>query len=229
MDCRIVRNSLSNYLDGLLPGSEVKLIEIHLDECPGCKVVKLDLFEIRAAARELPLHTPPRTLWVRIQQGIEAESGQAGERRVGKLQTGLARWWADLTSRRFTFSFPQLAGASALVVLLVAVGLFSVWQQATNKISPGPNLRGAETSLIPEEPRLQERIRFLSSAIDQRKPAWDPTIQQLYEGKLTRINQKLEECKQKLREQPGDKDHQQMVRDLYNEEIEHLELFDKIK
>ncbi|MFN7945601.1 MAG: zf-HC2 domain-containing protein [Blastocatellia bacterium] len=229
MDCRIVRNSLSNYLDGLLPGSEVKLIEIHLTECPGCNVVKLDLFEIRTAARELPLHTPSRALWVRIQQSIEAESGQAGGRRVGKSQTGLARWWADLTSRRFTLSFPQLAGASALAVLLIAVSLFSVWRQATNNVGPSPNLSSVSTAFIPEEPKLLERIRFLSSAIDQRKSAWDPTIQKLYEGKLTRINQKLEECKQKLREQPGDKEHEQMVRDLYNEEIEHLELFDKIK
>ncbi|HWQ36289.1 MAG TPA: zf-HC2 domain-containing protein [Blastocatellia bacterium] len=229
MDCRIVRNSLSNYLDGLLPGHEVKLIENHLGECPGCQVVKLDLSEIRIAARELPLHTPPRALWVRIQQSIEAElaADGVGGRQAGKSQSGLARWWADLKSRQFTFSLPQLAGAGVLSVLLVGAIFFGAYRQ--DGVTTGPALTQASTALIPEEPRMLERIRFLTGTLDQRKASWDPTIQKLYEGKLTRINQKLEECKQKLREQPGNKEHEQMVRDLYNEEIEHLELFDKIR
>ncbi|MGH9853595.1 MAG: anti-sigma factor family protein, partial [Blastocatellia bacterium] len=69
MECRAVINSLSDYLDGQniwISGDEVKQIKTHLTNCPACQNLKLELGEIKTAARELPLHTPPRVMWTRI-------------------------------------------------------------------------------------------------------------------------------------------------------------------
>lgn len=230
MDCRIVQNSLSNYLDGLLPGEEVKLIESHLGDCSRCSVVRLDLHEIRIAARELPLHTPSRALWARLQQSIDLETAvdEPGAHKTVRQPGSLARWWSELMSQRFTFSFPQLAGAGALSMLLVGVSLFGVWRQGTG-VSPAPDLTQAQAALIPEEPALRKRIETLTSSLASARAGWDTTTLRLYESKLARIHQSLEECRQQLREKPGDKEHEQMMRDLYREEIELLELFSKIK
>ncbi|HZS07564.1 MAG TPA: zf-HC2 domain-containing protein [Blastocatellia bacterium] len=234
MDCRIVRNSLSNYLDGLLLENEVTLIESHFNECSHCNVVRLDLFEIRSAARELPLHTPQRALWARIQQSIEAETAgeadEVGKPEVAKQPGWLSRRWADLMSRRFTFNFPQLAGAGTLAVLLVGVGLFSAYRQGAGPaVSTGPDAADLSTALLPEEPETRARVKFLTTTLDARKASWDPAIQKLYDSNLMRITQSIEECRQKLRENKNDKEHQQRVRDLYREQIELLEDFDKIR
>lgn len=231
MDCRIVQNSLSNYLDGDLHENEITLIENHLTECLLCKSVKLDLTEIQVAARELPLHTPSTVLWQRIQQSLAAEamSGEAEARAAGSRKSGLAEWWADLKARHFTFSFPQLAGAGALAMLLIGVSLFGAYRQGRFTDGSDNRMPSVSAALIPEEPALIERVKFLSDSLDKRRASWDPVIEKLYDGKLTRIRQKLAECKQQLSEKPGNKDQEQMVRDLYREEIELLELFDKMK
>ncbi len=233
MDCRIVQNSLSSYVDGQLLDKEAKLIEGHLGECPRCNVVRLDLKEICSAARELPLHTPPQALWARIQQTIEADevraAGLAGKPEVEPSTNWLARWWMDLRSRRFTFSFPQLAGAGALAMLLVGVSLFSAYRQGAGGPGVVPRPTEAATELIAGESSIREQVNLLTSSVIPYKASWDPTLQSALDRNLARISQSLEECRQILRENPNDKEHQQMLRDLYKQQIELLEDFDKLK
>ncbi len=233
MDCRIVQNSLSGYVDGQLLDKEAKLIEGHLGECMRCNVVSLDLSEIRSAARELPLHTPQRALWARIQQTIEADevrdAGVAGKPEIEEPTNRIARWWMEMKSRRFTFSLPQMAGAGALAMLLVGVSIFSAYRQGAGQ--PGIVSRPTEaaTELIAGESSIRERIKLLTSSVIPQKASWDPTLQSALDRNLARISQSLEECRQKLRENPHDKEHQQMLRDLYKQQIELLEDFDKLK
>src|SRR5438132_9937816 len=128
MDCGIVLNSLSNYLDGLLLDNEVQLIELHLGQCQPCHTIKLELSEIRQAARELPLHTPQRALWTRIRSSIEAETAGLGKGREVARPPG---WWARLLDQRFTFTLPQLVGTSALAIAFIAFGLVNIYRQGT--------------------------------------------------------------------------------------------------
>jgi hypothetical protein len=225
MNCQSVVDALSDYLDGSLAGHELRLIEAHLGQCPHCHVVRLDLAEIRQAARELPLRTPPRALWVRIQREIEVERPeQGGVRETAELST----WWERLMARRFTFTLPQLAGAVALAMALIAFALVSAYQQNTS--GTGPGLRGATASvLLPGEEEIKGNIERRMNAINARLSSWDPQMRELFERHVATLDSSLHNCRQSLMANPQDKDHQQMLRALYEEKLQLLDTYDKLK
>jgi hypothetical protein len=223
MECQLVLDSLSGYLDGGLVESEVRQIEAHLTQCLSCHTVKLELTEIRQAARELPLHTPQRALWARIQSTIERE---AVAKSGGKAAVQPGRW-AQLLSRRFTLTFPQLAGVSALVVALVTFSFVNLTRQSSTPATPRITDLSAATILGEDE--LKEKIERRLAALSTRKETWDPEMRELFEHHLAKIDQSLSNCRQMLQANPTDQDHQQMVLALYQEKLQLLDDFERVE
>lgn len=226
MECRAVRNSLSDYLDGQsiwMSDGEVRSVETHLVSCPACRNLKIELSEIRTAARELPLHTPPRAMWTRLANVIEAEI--AAENAPARQTQASSGWWGWLKSRRFTFSLPQLAGAGALAVALIAAGISGIF--GTN--STTLNLTGAQSALLPEEDEIKADLERRMAAINARKVKWNSQVRAEFEQHMAKIEESLKKCRQTLQSNPKDAVHQQMVRALYNEKRQFLEDVERLK
>lgn len=227
MDCRSVIHSLSDYVDGHLAQPDAQWIESHLRRCPPCQTIKADLQEIRSAARELPLHAPPRALWARIQQEIELKE-QPPARRAAATQRG---WWQRLGEKRFTFTLPQLAGAGALAAsLLVFTAVRSNLSVSTQSLQPTKG--GGAVSLVAPNSQavqaMQSRIEERLNRLNTRKAAWDPQMKQVFEEHLKRIDFSLANTRQTLEANP-DPDQQQMLLDLYKEKLQVLDDFDKLR
>lgn len=225
MECRETMNSLSDYLDGDLwmTDDELQAIEDHLVACPACQSVKQELTELKAAARELPVHTPPRAMWARIVNAIEADVPAA--ERPTREELPPLRWWERLLERKFTFSLPQLAGASALTVALVLFGIFGV-----SRLNPGAlNISGVQTALLPDEDEIKAGLERKLAAINARKANWDAQARADFDQQLTKIEESLTHCRALLQENPNDKVHQQMVRNLYQEKRQLLEDVERLK
>ncbi len=227
MECRAVLSSLSEYLDGQnswLSASEVREIDNHLASCSGCQRVKVELSEIRTAARELPLHTPPRAMWTRIANTIEAEmTAVTAPLNMPDQKTG---WWEKLKSRKFSVSVPQLAGAGAIAVAAMIFGL--------NSFSPThsvvmQNLPALTTALLPDEDRIKADIERRLAAINARKATWDPQARAEFDTHLNKVEESLNHCRQMLQANPGDKVQQQMVLSLYNEKRQLLDDVERLK
>jgi hypothetical protein len=225
MDCQIVLDSLSNYLDDSLLANEAQLIESHLGQCSRCYSVRLELTEIRRAARELPLHTPPRALWARIQLSLEAESTEPGPARQAVKQPG---WWTRLMERRFTFTLPQLAGASALAVALITFAFVNAFQQQPRPLNGSPFRQGS-AALLPGEDEIKRDIDRQLNVLKARQAAWDPQMREIFERNLFKIDESLKSCRQSLDHNPHNSDHQQMVITLYNEKLQLLKDYDRLK
>lgn len=226
MECRAVISSLSDYIDGRdlwLSDSELREIDSHVTSCAKCQSVKLELTEIRTAARDLPLHTPPRALWTRISNTIEAEL-PVSERptRIDSHKTG---WWQRMRSRKFTLTLPQLTGAAAMAVALI---FFSVFNPSTPP-SGTLNLAGAQNALLPNEDRIIADINRRLSLINIRKVKWDPRVRAEFDKHLGKIEESLRVSRQKLQAHPSDKVQQQMVLDLYHEKRQLLEDIERLK
>jgi hypothetical protein len=226
MECRAVVSSLSDYLDGRniwMSDDEVEQIETHLTNCPACRNLKLELSEIKNAARELPQHTPPPALWTRISNAIEAEiSTQNGPARETQNASG---WWGRLNSRKFTFSLPQLAVAGAFVTILIVAGVSGIF---------GPNpaslrLTGAQSGLLPEENEIKANLERRMGAINARKEQWDSQRRADFEQRINRIDESLKRCRHMLEDNPNDAGHQEMVRALYDEKRQLLEDVERLK
>jgi hypothetical protein len=226
MDCQIVLETLSDYLDGALLGSEGQLIEGHLGQCRGCQSVRLDLMEIRRAARELPLHTPPRAMWARLQLSLEAEVAALAPPPQVVRPPG---WWTPLMKRRFTFTLPQLAGGGALVVALMIFVFVNVFHQNARSPLDGSVLKQASTALLPGEEDIKRDIEYRMKALKARQETWDPQMREIFERNLTKIDDSLTTSRQMLLDNPHDSDHQQMVLTLYKEKLQLLQDYDRLK
>ncbi len=222
MDCQIVLDSLSNYLDGALLNDEVQLIKLHLVQCSRCQIVQFELTEIRRAARELPLHTPPRALWTRIQVSLEMETAAPALEREVVPSPG---WWTRWMERRFTFTLPQLAGAGALAIALITFAFVNAFHQSTQPLS----FTQASAALLPGEDEIKHDIERRISTLKTRQVTWDPQMREMFERNLIKIDDSLKSSRQSLLENPNDTDHQQMVLTLYKEKLQLLQDYDRLK
>ncbi|MBL8205704.1 MAG: anti-sigma factor [Blastocatellia bacterium] len=218
MECRVVVSSLSDYLDGSLATQEIQSIETHLAHCHPCHTVKADISQICLAAKELPLRTPPRALWARIQNEIEFETVAPGKREEKKDS-----WWKRMSERRFTFNLPQLAGASALAFSLMVFGMYHALHQDSTIT------RDTSTSVVlPMETEIQSKIQQKAININTRRQAWNPEIRTVYDNHLQRIDNSLNRARQTF-VTTHDQDQQKMLMDLYNEKLQLMEDFERIE
>ncbi|HKX27997.1 MAG TPA: zf-HC2 domain-containing protein [Blastocatellia bacterium] len=228
MECRVVVNSLSDYVDSRdlwTSENDLRQIEEHLAACPQCQSIKLELTEIRGAARELPLHTPPRALWTRIINELEDELPKA--ERPTRIELRRGSWLEQLKAIRFTFSFPQLAGgviAAALVLFVV----FTRANQTPSGLEP-INVTGVQTALLEDEEKIRTELERRLSVINERKANWDPEVRAEFEKNLGKIEESLNDSRRKLQANPADRIQQQMVLTLYNEKRQLLEDMERLK
>lgn len=229
MECRAVVSSLSDYLDGRniwVSDGEIEQIQTHLTNCPACRNLELELSEIKKAARELPLHTPPRALWTRISKAIEAEVST--ENRPVRETQNSSGWWGRLNSRKFTFSLPQLAAGAAFAALLVVAGVSGIFVSKSENSGP-LDLRGAQSALLPGEDNIKAELESRLSVINARKANWDSQRRLEFDQRLNRIDESLKRCRQILEGNPKDAAHQETVRALYDEKRQLLVDVERLK
>ena len=225
MECRAVIDSLSDYLDGRgnqsnrMQDSEVNIIEEHLDGCPACQNLNLELTELKIAARELPLHTPPQTVWLKIANVLETELPSSERKTREEFPT--ETWWDRLKERHFRLNFPQLIGAGALAMVLLAVGIFGI--PGSHPKTGEFNLTDMQSALLPDENEIKADLNRRLVEINQRKAAWEPQVRAAFEQRLTKIEESLDNCRNGLRGNPNDQAQQQMLRGLYNEKRQLLD------
>jgi hypothetical protein len=227
MECRAVVSSLSDYIDMWMSESEAREIESHLVACPNCQTVRLELNEIRTAARELPLHTPSRALWARIVAEIEPETTLLDN--PLSIERPELNWWERLKSRRFTFTLPQLAGASALVAALVVIAMFGITTPTPSNFAIKDGSRALQMALLPNEDRIRADLERRLSVINSRKGNWDPEFRAEFERHLNKIDESLRDSRQMLQIDPDDSVQQQMVLTLYNEKRQLLADVERLK
>ncbi len=228
MECRTVTNTLSDYLDGQnawISDDELTQIETHLTNCPACQNLKLELSEIKTAARELPLHTPPRAMWTRISNAIEAEiSAETAPLRQPQNVSG---WWGRLVSRKFTFSLPQLAGGSALAMALIIAEISGIFGSHSGTL----DFAGAQNALLlPEEGEIKAQLERRLDEINARKAKWDSQRRAEFEQRMMKIDESLKRCRYTLKDNPKDAAQQEMeLRALYSEKRQLLEDVERLR
>ena len=230
MECRAVMDSLSDYLDGQgtwMTGNEKSSIEKHLDTCPTCQSLKFELTEIKTAARELPLHTPPQAMWVRIANTLESEL-PASERKT-REEFPKETWWERFRVRQFTFSLPQMAGAGMLAAALIIVGIYGISGRSPQTDSTRLNLSGVQTAFLPDEDQIKADLNRRLGELNKLKASWNVQVRGDFEKQLTQVEESLEKCRTELRANPADKTYQQTLRKLYNDKRQLIENAERVK
>ena len=219
MDCQNVVRSISEFVDDGLTTNEAVVIAEHIELCHSCRAIKQDLQNLRNSAQSLPLHTPGKSLWVRIRAEAEAEMSTFGRRPVEASKP--ASWW----DRKFSFSLPQLAGVGVVALAMVVSSGYLAREYTTqnNEITT----RDASASIL--APDQEETLKSQVSAFNQRKANWDPSVRADFEHHLREIDQSIEGCRFTLARNPSDQTQREMVRVLVDEKIRLLKDSSRLK
>jgi len=105
MSCDQYSDAIVELADGTLPDVERRAVEAHLEGCPSCRALAVDLARIRGAARSLePLEAPP-VVWSRIERALAAQADRAA-----------APWFRQTRWLALAASLVVVVGAAALVL-----------------------------------------------------------------------------------------------------------------
>jgi predicted anti-sigma-YlaC factor YlaD len=232
MLCTECRDSLSDYIDGLMDLGEQAKIENHVAECEGCRGVRDDLLQIVQFSRNLPLHSPSAMVWARIRANIESSPR-------GGLPPRVAQWFPKAAQDYRKASTQWVMGAIA-VVLAATVLVAIQHREATraDQLRAGGGGVGTRASIntgggtgLPNlsEQRAQEieqELTRLTTSVEQSSGGWNPEVRTAFDRDMVRVNQALERCRWKLSANPNDPMCRDMMETAYREKARLLDAFD---
>ena len=223
MICKQCQELISDYIDGLLELGEQVKIERHLADCEPCRAVRDDLLQIVHFSHQLPEHAPSGALWARIQSDISQERPAGFWSRAGA-------WWAQLKTRNFNLSIPQMVASAAALAIIISVGVLITGRNVAHDQSTVASVTGVNTNNLqrlsnPDIQQLEQDVSRLSETIEQRKSAWNPELRAAFDRNMYYVNQSLAECRHQLNDNPSDDVSQELMLNAYREKVRLLEGF----
>lgn len=231
MNCEKCHGLISDFLDGALSQEEQRTLSVHLDECLDCADVRNDLQSIVGFCRSQrgQYSAPPneKAMWLRIRNVIEAESGVATAVAPAPARSN----WTSWIGRTWELSFPQLAAATAAIVLVVSlstiVGLRR-WQSGDVHNVSGPansSLSVASENLRSRISQQQHAINYWNQRVEYNKARWSPQMRETFDRNLKFIDDTVNTSFDNLSRNPHDEVSEEMLNAALNEKLLLLKEF----
>lgn len=191
---------LSEFVDGDLGAAERAACEAHLRSCAACRAVVDDLAAMKAEARALADEAPDGDLW----PGVLARLAPAPA-------AGRGAEIVPLTTRRWTFTFTELALAATL---LIGVSAGVTWLVAGRDARDA----GAPPVVAVAEPRADSgdvrpatfadadydaAVTDLEQVLRDQRDLLDPQTVRIIERNLAAIDDAIRQARQALDADPG--------------------------
>ncbi|HYT68068.1 MAG TPA: zf-HC2 domain-containing protein [Vicinamibacterales bacterium] len=183
---------LSDYIDDELSPADRTALEAHLATCRECVSTLDELRSVVARAATLPARPPARDLWAGIEPRLSRNTLE------GHVTPFRAR-----TSRRISFTLPQLAAAGIALMVMSGGGVW-VLQHGGRATSMPPVV--ATNEVVPAslaDPRYDEAIADLEQALNAGRADLDPATIKVLETNLAAIDTAISESRQALAADPA--------------------------
>jgi len=234
MNCEKCRDLVSEFVDGSLGREDFSTLNSHLEECLSCADVRNDLNAIVSFCREQrgQYEAPPneRALWLRIRNVIESTNPAVNDSGAPvKKKTG---WLSGVSHRSWELSFPQLATAVAVIVVVVALATtlgikrFGGSTFGGTRGASGPALTLASSS-APEDRIWQQQsaINYWNQRVEMNKARWSPQMRETFDRNLKVIDQAVNDSLAELRRNPHDEVSEEMLNAALNDKMSLLREF----
>jgi len=192
MSCELYDDLLDDYVDGVLAtghGSDGRFAAFaqHLAVCGHCQALVADLTSIRVAASTLDEHIPPPRLWARIASSIDEQQ---------RLP-----WWQRQLGGAYSAWVPAVAAAS--IIMLLAAGVWSAWQQ--RRVETAQQAAGSlsDPVSVPAEQHYEQAIAGLQLLADAQNATLDPETRAVLTKNLAVIDRAINESRAALVQEPA--------------------------
>jgi hypothetical protein len=190
MTCEQCNEWLGEAVEGTLDAERQAQIDAHCGACATCRELLNDLKEIRAAASTLDRRTPSPELWRSIAAHVEDPITSASQ--PGR-------------SRRAS-TWPQLAAAAALMMILGAAAWFGAGQPWRDRPAGGEAsdlVRSAASELQLAEQHYENAITALEQLMVGKDNALDPSVAAEIAESLESIDRAIGDSRAALQSDPN--------------------------
>ena len=225
MNCETCQELIHDLLDGSISRSDESTLNTHLRDCLDCESVRRDLSAIVGFCRTRrgEYEAPPNehALWLRIRNVIESEQGVQAVAPIERRPSFLGR----LLGHTWELSLPQLAAATAAIVLLVSLTtVVGLRRWGTSLPIPQPNT--AEASNVNDRVwQRQQVINYWNQRVELNKARWSPEMRAVFDRNMAVINQTVANSLEELKKNPHDEISEQMLNESLNDKLALLKEF----
>lgn len=183
---------LSEYLDGDLGVADTEALEAHLLECVECGRTLEELRAVVVRAQQVIDRPPATDLWA----GIAARIAEAQPDAVVEQPA----------RRRFSFSIPQLAAASIVLMLMSAGTMYLMVGKQAQPVAQVANTPANEPVVrsvgARAEANYSEAIDELETALENGRTQLDSSTVRVLETNLRAIDVAIADARQALSRDP---------------------------
>ncbi len=233
MNCEKYQDLLSDFIDGSLARPDHDNVEAHLINCEVCAEARGDLVAIVGYCREhrgeYDAVPNERALWLRISNTIESELAVASPARIPP-GTG---WWFRLMNRSWELSFPQMAAAVAVIVIMVGaattVGLRRFNFGAGSGVqSAGASLALSESSVDDRYRQRQQVIAYWNQRVELNKQRWNPQMRETFDRNMSVIDAAVNDSMERLKQNPHDEVSEEILNAALTDKVALLKEFSEL-
>src|SRR6476660_5685056 len=208
MNCEQCQELIHDLIDGSISQRDEFTLNTHLQECLDCTSVRQDLTSIVAFCQTHrgEYHAPPneRALWLRIRNVIEAENGS---RVATQTESGRPSFVSRLLNHTWQLSLPQLAAATAAIVLLVSlttvVGLRR-WGTEAVRATPESRFEASNTAVNDRVFQRTQAINYWNQRVEVNKARWSPEMRETFDRNMRVIDEAVTNSLNELNRNPHD-------------------------
>ena len=187
---------LSEYIDGELSLSEREALEAHLLSCADCGRTLEELRAVVARAGQVIDREPARELWPAIAARLQTPDPE--------LPVPVA---TSPGKRRLSFSIPQLAAASIVLMLMSAGTMYMMLQDdaAAPVVAEQPVMQSSpgQVSVRSVTRRYDEAVQELEQALEHNRSQMDTATVRILEKNLAIIDRAIADARAALGQEPA--------------------------
>ena len=211
MRCSQAQRLINDHIDNLLERRQVQKLEGHLQKCPRCRNLLIEMVSIVNEAKQLETIQPSEDLWPAIKEKIP-----------GKDRKAIIR----PQERRPLFGLiPYPAGLTfAVSALLAAIILVSLFYYGFPLIRNGENdpEKIALNHLKEAEQHYQFAIDALNRAISDQKAKLGPELTAVFKRNLEIIDDSIRACQEAINASPENRVANAYLLICYRKKLELL-------
>jgi len=209
MKCSKAQRLISDHVDNLLETGQARDLKRHIQGCPACRDLLIDMGSIVNNAKELEPVLPSEDLWPAVKKQVFKENRNGRLRVKGIFQDFFIR------SRRPAFALSTLMA----VIILITLIYYIVPRFGIVKNDPE---RNAMIHFRMAEKHYQSAIESLDRAIEARAVELSPELDAVFKKNLEIIDDSIRICKAAVEQHPENPEANKLLLVCYRKKIELL-------
>ena len=206
MACERYLNSIQESVDGTIGSIRRAELEMHLDECAGCRALREDLQRIHDAAASLPALEAPDRAWLQIAGRLRQEG------RIHEIAAPARAWRPNYIGWLAAAAAVILAVATTMM-LLVPRGTAPQTAQTGQPTSPAAaanagnaaapqSVESAQSAVDAAQQQYEKAIENLEKVARDNAQALDPSTSATIDKNLGIIDQAIADSRAAARAEP---------------------------